>query len=157
MLFVEVNKDGAPISAPINFQELRKKFPSISLPIDPSEEQLAKYNYVSMPEPEYKNIPPAGMVWKVGIPKIVNGVLEHQFELVPMSKQEKMFRINELRTRRNKLLLESDWSQLPDVQETMTDLEKKAWIKYRQALRDLPKTTENLKDIRWPSKPPRAS
>jgi len=37
------------------------------------------------------------------------------------------------RTKRNSLLRQSDWSQLPDA-----NVDKVAWATYRQALRDLP-------------------
>lgn len=42
------------------------------------------------------------------------------------------------RATRNALLAASDWSQLPDAQAAMSDRKKKAWLKYRQELRDNP-------------------
>src|SRR6185437_3547082 len=44
-----------------------------------------------------------------------------------------------LRRRRDKLLAACDWSQLPDVPAALQE----AWRPYRQALRDLPATTED--------------
>jgi hypothetical protein len=41
----------------------------------------------------------------------------------------------EVRNQRNILLASSDWTQLADTK--LSDLEKKAWTEYRQALRDL--------------------
>jgi hypothetical protein len=40
-----------------------------------------------------------------------------------------------LRTIRNRLLAESDWTQLPDA-----TCDREAWATYRQALRDFPAT-----------------
>ena len=40
---------------------------------------------------------------------------------------------------RNKKLLDSDWTQAPD--SPLSDTKKKEWATYRQALRDLTKTT----------------
>lgn len=67
----------------------------------------------------------------------------------------------ELRTHRDKLLLESDWTQSPD--SPLTDAKKTEWATYRQALRDLPdtysdipKTSKGYLDwgqITWPTKP----
>jgi hypothetical protein len=40
-----------------------------------------------------------------------------------------------MRIQRDRLLAESDWTQLPD-----SSADKQAWADYRQALRDLPAT-----------------
>ena len=48
---------------------------------------------------------------------------------------------------RNKKLLASDWTQLPDA-----PVDKEAWAEYRQKLRDLPETTDTL-NIVWPDRP----
>jgi len=52
-----------------------------------------------------------------------------------------------LRTKRTKLLAESDWMANSDV--TMSD----AWRTYRQALRDLPANTSDAANPVWPTKP----
>lgn len=55
-----------------------------------------------------------------------------------------------LREGRNKLLKMSDWTQLPD---SPLSAEKKAeWAAYRQALRDLPETTD-INSVVWPQEP----
>ena len=45
--------------------------------------------------------------------------------------------INSLRQKRDILLVESDWTQVPDYNSPT----KAAWATYRQALRDLPNNT----------------
>jgi hypothetical protein len=50
-----------------------------------------------------------------------------------------------VRTQRNKLLTESDWTQLPDV--PLTEEKKGEWRTYRQALRDLPANVNPYKPI----------
>lgn len=55
-----------------------------------------------------------------------------------------------LRERRNELLLNSDYTQLPD--SPLTSAKKQEWATYRQALRDLP-TTADPSNITWPTKP----
>ena len=52
------------------------------------------------------------------------------------------------RIKRNQLLDESDWTQLPDVYHSAG--KKKEWEDYRQALRDI---TKDLANITWPEKP----
>jgi hypothetical protein len=53
-----------------------------------------------------------------------------------------------LRLHRNKLLVESDYTQLTDTQ---TD--KAAWAIYRQALRDLPAQGGSAEDAEFPTAP----
>ena len=61
--------------------------------------------------------------------------------------------LEELRVKRNKLLVESDWTQFRDV--VLADDE--AWKTYRQALRDLPSQVEPTLnediDALFPTKP----
>lgn len=64
-----------------------------------------------------------------------------------------------LRQERDRLLAESDWTQMPDVPEAT----KTAWQAYRQALRDLPANTTSpvidgnercfVSGVTWPTKP----
>ena len=56
-----------------------------------------------------------------------------------------------LRTERNFILMNSDWSQLSDA--PLTSSQKTAWVTYRQALRDLPANTEDPKNVTWPLQP----
>jgi hypothetical protein len=53
-----------------------------------------------------------------------------------------------LRAERDERLRACDWTQLPDVAEAV----RLAWQPYRQALRDLPDTTDPFAPI-WPSPP----
>ena len=53
-----------------------------------------------------------------------------------------------LRTRRNQLLTESDWTQSRDI--LLSNDEE--WKIYRQQLRDLPKNTDPM-NPEWPTKP----
>jgi hypothetical protein len=54
----------------------------------------------------------------------------------------------ELRAKRTQLLLESDWTQIPD-----TPVNTESWAEYRQKLRDLPSNTENPLIVEWPTPP----
>lgn len=55
---------------------------------------------------------------------------------------------DEIRAKRNKLLMDSDWTQIPD--NPMTN--KIEWATYRQALRDLP-SQENFPNVEFPTAP----
>ena len=60
-----------------------------------------------------------------------------------------------LRFKRDRLLAESDWTQMPDVENEL----KEKWKEYRQALRDLPSKSEpklehnELLNVEFPQKP----
>lgn len=56
-----------------------------------------------------------------------------------------------LRAERDRLLVLSDWTQLPDA--PLTEEQRQAWAAYRQALRDLPQTCETPCDVEWPAPP----
>ena len=53
------------------------------------------------------------------------------------------------RQRRDVLLKESDFSQLPDIPESTRLL----WMPYRQALRDVPQQSSFPSTIVWPEQP----
>ena len=58
---------------------------------------------------------------------------------------------NNVRITRNRLLAESDWTMAAD---SPGELNLQEWEKYRQRLRDLPKTFKDPKNIVWPTDPP---
>ena len=57
------------------------------------------------------------------------------------------------RNKRNQLLADSDWTQMPD--SPLTDEVKTSWATYRTALRALPEHANwpNLEDADWPVSP----
>ena len=61
------------------------------------------------------------------------------------------YQMKELRRKRDELLKECDYIMISDYPHT----DKEAWIKYRQALRDLPQTITDIagNNVEYPSKP----
>lgn len=57
----------------------------------------------------------------------------------------------EIKERRNKLLYESDWTQLLDA--VLTNQERLDWQLYRQELRDIPQTFSSPELVIWPEAP----
>jgi hypothetical protein len=55
----------------------------------------------------------------------------------------------EAKTKRNRLLYETDWTQMPDVPLT----NKVLWATYRQALRDITAQSGYPAEIIWPTPP----
>ena len=58
-----------------------------------------------------------------------------------------------IRATRDSLLLESDLYVMPDRWATYTQDEQYAWSQYRKALRDIPTTFIDPKEVVWPDKP----
>lgn len=58
---------------------------------------------------------------------------------------------DDIRSKRDGLLIASDWTQIADA--PLTTEQKAAWATYRQALRDLPQTYETPDDVIWPTQP----
>ena len=56
-----------------------------------------------------------------------------------------------LRVERNKLLVESDWTQAVD--SPLNEQKKNEWSVYRQKLRDITQSTKSINDAKWPDKP----
>lgn len=56
---------------------------------------------------------------------------------------------NTIRLKRNVLLKNSDWTQMPDY----NGLNKQVWFNYRQELRDIPQKFSNPDDVIWPNEP----
>lgn len=73
---------------------------------------------------------------------IINRIKEKEQEL-------RVLDMNKVRVRRNRLLTESDWTQVNDV-VLSNDRE---WKIYRQALRDITQTTEDPRFLVWPTPP----
>lgn len=59
--------------------------------------------------------------------------------------------MDDFRSLRNFKLRECDWVVMSDV--SMPEETKKAWLDYRQALRDLPANTEDPENPVWPTPP----
>jgi hypothetical protein len=61
----------------------------------------------------------------------------------------------ELRSTRDTLLSDSDWTQVGDLVSSgaMTADKLAEWKTYRQSLRDLPANTSDPSSITWPTKP----
>ena len=79
--------------------------------------------------------------------RVVNG--QHSI-VVPSQEEINDFNYQGVRYNRNKLLAESDWTQMQD--SPLTDAQKQEWAAYRQALRDLPETVD-INNIIYPEKP----
>jgi hypothetical protein len=93
--------------------------------------------------PEGYGLPPAGKTWARF------NIHSRQWEDPRSAEQKWEDAANAARTKRDRLLSQSDWTQMPDV----TVENKGAWATYRQALRDVPEQVGFPFEIDWPDIP----
>ena len=83
---------------------------------------------------------------------------EEVYNKIEELKKSEPFRL--LREIRNKLIAETDWTQLKDID--LDIIRERNWKNYRQALRDLPAKSNpklneygrlDMKSVSWPDKP----
>lgn len=60
-------------------------------------------------------------------------------------------KMNSVRSIRNALLKECDWTQLPDC--GLSEEKKLEWAEYREELRQVPQVFDNPREVVWPTKP----
>lgn len=77
--------------------------------------------------------------------KVIDG--KHTFSPFVQNEKELM---ESIRTTRNHLLTDSDWTQVGD--SPISAEKKEEWKTYRQTLRDIT-TVDDLQEIVWPEKP----
>ena len=91
---------------------------------------------------------PATQRLEEGPALLIDGVWTQNYIVTDLSADESAAKVgaqwNVIRAERNKLLAESDWTQLPDA-----SADAAAWATYRQALRDIT-TQANPFSIVWP-------
>ena len=82
---------------------------------------------------------------------LIDGVWTQNYTVTDLSADESAAKVGAqwtvIRAERNKLLVESDWTQLPDA-----PVDAAAWATYRQALRDITDQA-NPFAIVWPESP----
>lgn len=77
-------------------------------------------------------------------------------DLKSLGESDKIIAFNEkkwsdMRRKRDQLLKDTDFTQLSDC--PLSSSVKAAYVSYRQALRDLPETIEDIDNFTWPEKP----
>lgn len=75
-------------------------------------------------------------------------ITDNTVKIIIKSNEDKWF---EIRNKRNTLLRESDWTQMPD--SPLTNEKKTEWLTYRNNLRSLPQTFSNPDEVIWPNVP----
>ena len=164
---------------PYSIEQLKKDNRNVSFPKDISDGIMARYGAVRVTEQEEPSYDPLTqkVVKATTATRETNGVYTE--ENAPSSEMvgepiytgrwvvektvvdlttEEIAANNETtarsnRSMRNKILADSDWTQMND--SPLSNEDKTAWATYRQELRDVTDLDEwpNLEDADWPTKP----
>ena len=129
---------------PYTSVDLRKEFPQTSFPASMDAIDLSSFDVVAVQAAD----PPDADSFTTQISgttaALVDGTWRQQWTVTQLSNEEAS---SNVRAQRNKLLAETDWTQLPDAGVAST------WTSYRQALRDIPDQTGFPYTVSWPTKP----
>ena len=151
-MYVKIT-NGTVDTYPYNIGQLRRDNPNTSFPKQIPEEMLNSYgvyrvvfsetpNYDARTQNVIQNSQPTliNFVWTLGY-TILNKTVEEV-------QQYSDYISSQVRSDRNRLLAESDWTQIADA-----PINKSTWATYRQALRDITSQAGFPHNIVWPTKP----
>jgi len=141
-MFIKVT-NGVPTKYTIG--ELRRDNPKVSFPKSIPTDILANYNVYECVIEDIGDFNSSTHRVIDGDIEKVDGVWTQKKIL---EKREETKVASEMRRTRNRLLSETDWTQLPDAPSDSLD-----WESYRQALRDLTQQTGFPSDVEWPVSP----
>jgi hypothetical protein len=133
-------------------RQLRRDNPQVSFPTEIPDATLAEYSVYPLaatPMPAYD---PETQRVSEGLAELVDGVWMQTWVVTDLTPEELAERAEvlarEARQERNRLLAESDWTQLSDA-----PVDAGIWAVYRQALRDITGQPEFPWAVLWPTKP----
>lgn len=148
MTYVKVHESG-DIQYPYSLDDLKKDNPQTSFPKNP--QSLESWNVF-----EVTVAPKPAVVFNKIIeaeekPSQVNGQWVLGWIVRDKNEDEILLDAESKRAARDRLLMESDWTQLADA--PLTQEQKEAWAEYRQKLRDLPQQNGFPLSVSWPVAP----
>jgi hypothetical protein len=127
--------------------QLRRDNPGTSFPKNPTDALLAEWGMYPYTRPErpVANDPLTTKIVDGSFEQdsVGNWVLPYVVEQLPQVEAE-----NKIRSKRNSLLVSSDWTQVVDAPVDQT-----AWATYRQQLRDITDQEGFPYSVTWPTEP----
>jgi hypothetical protein len=145
-------ENGAPIGNPVLEANFKQLFPNTSFPLYLTPEIVEPFNFGMY---EYSPLPNADRYEKVieiAPVKDERGFWMQTWSIVKMTAKEKReadaIQAESIRNMRSFKLLQTDWTQLPDVR-----IDPAVWTSYRQELRDVTGQPGFPWDVQWPVVP----
>tara|TARA_S200002703_G_scaffold159506_1_gene173224 strand:+ start:2558 stop:3010 length:453 start_codon:yes stop_codon:yes gene_type:complete len=149
LAFVE---DGAITKYQVNATDVQNKYPNTSFPFPLEEQDLTSFGIVTVLQTDKPDYNVKTHSCSEGTPAFSDNAWRQTWVLTAhdQAKLDQLLNSDKTaaRSMRDKLLSESDWTQLPDAAVNASD-----WTAYRQALRDVPSQSGFPNDITWPTKP----
>lgn len=151
MFYVKLNKDNKPDRYPYTLTDLVLENRHISFPnyVDESVAEAFKvYPVIQTEAPEVGHTQNALR----SVAKNKDGAWVETWKIEAASEDEIKQRSEQkefaIRSERNQLLTEADWTQFRDA-----PVDQDAWATYRQCLRDIPQQEGFPWNVTWPEKP----
>jgi hypothetical protein len=145
--------NGVATKYPYTVGDLRRDNPQMSFPKVISEQTLSGFGMVEVQvqaQPSYDQR--TQRVETSSLPTLVNGAWTITKSVVNKTQEQidadTANKSVEVRGKRNELLTESDWTQLPD-----SPVDRALWASYRQSLRDVTLQAGFPWNVTWPAKP----
>jgi len=135
------------VKFPYTTYDLKQDNPGVSFPAELSDALLAGYNMYPVTEgaiPERDTLTQQLQ----SVVQQVNGVWTRVWSIANYDESTAEMHIL---NKRNKLLTDTDWTQLSDT--SLDDSTKAAWATYRQALRDITDQDGYPLSVTWPTQP----
>ena len=148
--------DGSNVKAyPYNIGLLRRDNPNVSFPASMADAMLTDWNMFPVQPTLQPAFNPLTHECVEGKPENANGQWRQTWTVNALSEYAAQAAHDDavaaLRADRDERLRMSDWTQMSD--SPLTQEQRAAWVKYRQALRDVPENTTDPLNPVWPVQP----
>jgi hypothetical protein len=155
MAYVLTDGGSTIVTYPYNIGLLRRDNPNVSFPASMADAALADWNMFPVQPTQKPAFNPLTHECAEGKPENENGQWRQTWTVNALSEYAAQAAhddaMNNLRADRDEMLRVSDWTQMPDA--PLTPDQRAAWVKYRQALRDVPENTTDPLNPVWPVQP----
>lgn len=140
-------ENGVVTQYPYSYYQLIADNPNTSFPNSMPDNQLDSWGVFPVTEVTQPTPAPGEIVEEI-TPAEINGVWTQQWNVRAATQQETDSQADEVRSQRNQMLYECDWTQLSDAPVNSLD-----WANYRQELRDVPNQAGFPWSVVWPTPP----
>lgn len=144
MLYVKI-LNGQPVVFPYTLDMFRNDHANTSFPKELSQQLLSHYGVEPVVEHDIDPIDTLTQTFTWGMPELRDGRWHQTWSITQLSMERA---VENVRDRRNQLLVASDWTQVADA-----PVDRAAWAEYRTQLRDLPNQPGFPYQVAWPFAP----
>ena len=147
-----LTSNNSVLKFPYSLEELRSDNPQTSFPSVMSVDELSEWGVFTVEDESAPACNERNESIEITAPALVSGKWVRKWIVTTVSEEEienrYLIEADQIRIGRNKLLKDSDHTQLNDYQGSSSNVEKMK--RYRQALRDLPSQLGFPWDVIWP-------